>query len=96
MNEKKVNKSQIEIGALRQKTRIPCAFGGGNCVVSYYVDYPGTDNPVELIYCLIAKQINRPLFGTEKNLRKAGCPEPNTNIFGNWKCKYADGGTYRV
>jgi hypothetical protein len=96
MNEKRVNKSQIEIGTLRQKTRIPCAFGGGNCLVSYYVDYPETDDPVELIYCLIAKQINRPWFGIEKLLRNAGCPEPRANIFGTWKCKYADGGTHEV
>ena len=93
---KRADKSQIEIGTLRQKTKEFCAYGGGECLVSFCVNHPESDNPIELMYCLRAKQINRPLFGTARNLANAGCPETSTNIFGNWRCKYADGGTYRI
>ncbi len=92
--EKSVDKSEIEIG-VKQKTMTPCAYGGGDCLVSYYTN-DSNGNPIELVYCLKAKQISRTFFGEEKKLRKVGCPEPETNLFGKWKCKYADGKTYQT
>jgi hypothetical protein len=90
-------KTEILREVMNQQNRLECAYGGGNCIVSYW-DEGREGSPVRLSKCSRATQIGetKTRHGKTRRLEQAGCPEPNYSIWsGAWKCKYADGDVHR-
>jgi len=80
---------------LNQREIIPCLYGGGDVIISFWYLEGSVREVKKVAMCLKARQIKvggiRRVYNRQKQLLKMGCPEPNHSIFSGWKCKYADG-----
>ena len=92
---KEQTKREILKELLNQRETLPCAYGGGDVLVSHW-NLEGSEADVRKVaFCLKARQIKNSWFGQipnrENELSRMGCPEPRHRVFGGWRCKYADG-----
>jgi hypothetical protein len=80
---------------INQKEVLPCAYGAGDVIMSYWYLEGGEEDIRKVCICMKARQIKDSWFGKnenrEKELSKMGCPEPSHRFFSGWRCRYADG-----
>lgn len=89
---KEQTKTEILKELLKQRETLPCNYGGGDCISSYWHLEGGLDDVRKVAVCLKARQVNSSwVDARQSQLSKMGCPEPRTKLFFGWKCKYADG-----
>lgn len=86
--------AEINKELLSQTRILPCSYGSGNCIYSYWARDPyGSNVPVMAAMCLKARQVRRGLFSgsIERRLKESGCLEPRHFFLTGWECNYADG-----
>ena len=92
---KEQTKREIVKELLNQREMLPCAYGAGNVISSYWYMEGREEDIRKVAVCLKARQVKESWFGgtqhRESQLSKMGCPEPRHAFFGGWKCRYADG-----
>ncbi len=86
---------------LLREGKMPCPFGGGECLISSPGTKTGEENGTvyHLVACSKARSARDGFWGTsrrEKQLAEMGCPKPTYGMFAGWHCKFADGRWYPI
>ena len=97
---KENTKKEILKELLNQKEILPCFYGGGDVISSYWYLEGGESDIRKVAVCLKARQVKDSWFGQipnrESELAKMNCPEPRHRFISGWRCKYADGKIHSV
>jgi hypothetical protein len=92
---KEQTKRHILKELLRQRETLPCAYGGGDVISSYWHLEGREEDVRKVAVCIKARQLRDSWIGQipnrMKELSKMGCPEPRHRFLFGWRCKYADG-----